>query len=233
LAILVILILAILWAAVLLPPILRSRNGSAGGGAGIGDFVARLGAFAGHRGKSGGMMPLSPIMGPVGGGGNGHGLNGSSLKGNGHHFNGSFNGGPLNGAALNGHAINGNGNGNGIGLNGNGIGPAGPVRVPSSMTPAQRRRRDILIGVLAAAGLTFCLALFTRSVAFWMLNLLADGLLAGYVYMLIQLTQRSSERQTKVRPLHGVPTAIPVYSEAHVDPPREAQVLVLRKTGSY
>jgi len=40
LAILVILLLVVLWAAVLVPPILRSRNQSSFGG--VGDFMARL-----------------------------------------------------------------------------------------------------------------------------------------------------------------------------------------------
>lgn len=206
LAVLVILILAILWAAVLLPPILRSRSES-GSPTGIGDFMSRLGSFGRSQQTDQGLPPLTPIMGPVNGGFNGNG-NG----------NGNF-------------PTNGNGNGNGHGA----AAPLGAVRVPGGMTPQQRRRRDVFVGLLALAGVTFLMALFSRSMVFWVLHLVADGLLGGYVYMLVQLKHRSSERRTKVHALHPpvVGAPVPVFSEAHVDPPRDAQVLVLRKTGSY
>ena len=78
-AILVILVLAVLWAAVLLPPILRSRNesgGSGGGVSGMGDFLNRLrdgiGSVRGVGSGGGGgrpndpsFAPMRPIMGPV------------------------------------------------------------------------------------------------------------------------------------------------------------------------
>jgi hypothetical protein len=200
LAILVILILAILWAAVLLPPILRSRNES-GAPSGVGDFMSRLGSFGRSQQGDQGLPALTPIMGPV---------------------NGGFNG-------------NGNGNGNGHGPVANGAGaPTGAVRVPGGMTPQQRRRRDVFVGLLALAGVTFFMALFARSIPFWILHLIADGLLGGYVYMLVQMKHRSSERRTKVHAIHPpMGPAVPVFSEAHVDAPRDAQVLVLRKTGSY
>jgi hypothetical protein len=185
LAILVILILAILWAAVLLPPILRSRSQS-GSPSGVADFMSRLGAFGRSQQADPGLPPLQPMMGPV--------------------------------------------NGNG------GIpGPTGPVRVPGGMTPAQRRRRDVLVGLLAGAGVTFLMALFANSIVFWGVHLVVDALLGGYVLLLLQHKSRRVERREKVRPIHppmrGVP--MPAFSEAHVDPPREAQVLVLRKTASY
>jgi hypothetical protein len=60
------------------------------------------------------------------------------------------------------------------------------------MTPAQKRRRDVLVGLLAAAGLTFVLAVFTGMIAVWLLHLLADALLGGYVYLLLQMKQRGS-----------------------------------------
>ena len=153
-AILVILVLGILWAAVLLPPILRSRNESGAPG-GIGDFVGRLRSGLGHgRGPDSGLPPLTPIMGPVGGIGP-------------------------------------------IGPNGN---PLGPVTVPGAMSPAQRRRRDVLVGLLGAAGLTFLMALFAGSVIFWVLHLLADALVGGYVYMLLQLKAKNVERRPATMP---------------------------------
>jgi len=184
LAILVILILAILWAAVLLPPILRSRSQSSGP-TGIGDFMARLGSFGRTQQADAGLAPLNPVMGPV--------------------------------------------NGNGV------SNPVGPVRVPGGMSAAQRRRRDVLVAFLAGAGITFLMALFAGSVVFWLLHLLTDALLGGYLFLLIQHKNRKVERRTKVRPIHPPvrSVAMPAYSEAHVEPPSEAQVLVLRKTGSY
>lgn len=198
-AILVILILAILWAAVLIPPILRSRH-SSGSPSGVGDFMARLGAFGRSQHAVHDLPPLDPIMGPVG----------SPYTGNGFMPNS-----------------------HGTVPNGNGGVPSGPVRV-GAMSPAQRRRRDILVGLLAAAAVTFLMALFAGSVIFWALHLVVDGLLGGYIFLLLRHKQHRAERQVKVRPIHppmrGV--AVPAYSEVHVEQPRDAQILVLRKTGS-
>jgi hypothetical protein len=197
-AILVILVLGILWAAVLIPPILRSRSEAGAAPAGVGDFVARLrsglGAGAG-RSSSALMHPLQPIVGPL------------DL------------GGPDT--------------------------PLGPVQVPGSMTPTQRRRRDVLIGLLAAVVLTFLMAVMAGSIMFWVLHLLADGVLGGYVYLLLQFKARKTERTEKVRPLAGQPTGgvisnvTPfarrryVGAPSLVEAPGEATVLALRRAGSW
>jgi hypothetical protein len=213
LAILVILVLAVLWAAVLLPPILRARNGNGSTG-GIGDFVGKLReGFGGHRSADPSLPPLVPIMGPVGGGPMG----------------------PMGGPA---------------GPMGGPVGPMGsPARVPGGMTPQQRRRRDVLVGLLAAAGLTFFMALFAGSGIFWVLQLLADALLAGYIYLLLQFKARAhggiSQQQPLTAPAYP-PARGPVTSNvanlaahrrepalSHVDAPREATVLALRRTASY
>ncbi len=60
------------------------------------------------------------------------------------------------------------------------------MRAPGGMSQMQRRRRDVLIGLLAAAGLTFLMAFMAGSIVFWVFQLLADALLAGYVYLLLQ-----------------------------------------------
>jgi hypothetical protein len=213
LAILVILVLAVLWAAVLLPPILRARNGNGSTG-GIGDFVAKLKeGLGGHRSSDAGLPPLTPIMGPVGGGPVGP-VGGP--------------GSPMGGPA----------------------GPmGGPARVPGGMTPQQKRRRDVLVGLLAAAGITFFMALFAGSPIFWVLQLLADALLAGYVYLLLQFKARASRGMAQPQPM--TPPAYPAargpvtsnvahlashrrdVTPSHVDAPREATVLALRRTASY
>ena len=61
------------------------------------------------------------------------------------------------------------------------------TRSPAALRRAEqrRRRRDVFVTLLAAAGLTFLLAL-----------------LVAYVGLLIQIQQRSAEREMKVRYLH-------------------------------
>jgi hypothetical protein len=214
LAILVILVLGILWAAVLLPPILRSRSQSGAPSGGIGDFVGRLrDGLGGHRGSDPALPPLVPIMGPVGGAPVGP-------------VGGPM--GPVGGPAT----------------------PMGPVRVPGGMSQAQRRRRDVLIGLLAAAGLTFLMAFVASSTIFWVLQLLADALLGGYIYLLLQLKARNQTPMAQpVAPgypvvANGYPVAgnvaqlsahrpRPVTVSSHVDAPQEATVLALRRTASW
>jgi hypothetical protein len=208
LAILVILILAILWAAVLLPPILRSRSESGAVSGGIGDFVGKLRSGLGARhGADPSLPPLTPIMGPVG---------------------------PVGGPMTPG------------GMPGT---PMGPVNVPGSMSPTQRRRRDVLVGLLAAAGFTLLMAVFSGTVMFWVLNLLADALLGGYIFLLLQYKARSAERApaspsrpveperpTNVANIAGRrPRALAgdVTMPSHVEAPREATVLALRRTASW
>jgi len=193
-AILVILVLAVLWAAVLLPPILRSRNESGASPGGIGDFVGKLREGLGQGRQSDSSLP--PIMGPIGG--------------------------PMPSM------------------------PVGPVRSSGGggMSPTQRRRRDILIGLMAGAGLTFVMAFLAGSMLFWVLNLLADALLGGYIYLLLQYKARRQMVGQSTRPV-GQPLHMPtnVHSidavrttqpmPSHVEAPREATVLALRRTASW
>ena len=191
-AILVILVLVVLWAAVLLPPILRSRNESGMPG-GIGDFVGKLRSGLGHGHASDGDLPaLQPIMGPIGG--------------------------PAPAAQ---HA------------------PVGPVRpsTPGQMSPTQKRRRDILVGLTAAAGVTFLLALVAGSPMFWVLHLAADGLLGGYIYLLLQFKARN-----QARALGSMPAAAPAPMPSNVaslDALRERHstgnrpALALRRTAGW
>jgi hypothetical protein len=206
-AILVILVLAILWAAVLLPPILRSRSEAGDFPGGVGEFLGKLRSGLGHgRQQDAGLPPLQPLMGPIGA--------------------------PATSAP-----------------------PTGPVQAsrPGAMSPAQRRRRDVLIGLLAAAGLTFLLAFFAGSMTFWLLNLLADALLGGYVYLLLQLKSRQQFRAQAASPMGagmgmgmgaGMPLgATNVHSldsarqrqpmPSHVEAPRGATVLALRRTAAW
>jgi hypothetical protein len=67
------------------------------------------------------------------------------------------------------------------------------------MTAVQKRRRDILLVLAGAAGLTLLVAVATRSTPMVLLNLLADAALVAYVYMLVQLRQNAREQRVKVR----------------------------------
>ena len=86
---------------------------------------------------------------------------------------------------------------------------------------ARKRRRDVLFTLAGAAGLTFLMALMLGG-SVWMLQLLCDALLAGYVVLLVQTTQRAVERDLKVRYL---PTT---RQPRHAAEP----ALLLRRSGS-
>ena len=79
----------------------------------------------------------------------------------------------------------------------------GPVHGgPGSMSPAQKRRRDVLFVLAALVGITFVVAVLQRSTPFIALQLLADAALAGYVYLLVQFRHRT-QAQRPVQPLPG------------------------------
>ena len=203
-AVVVILVLAVLWAAVLVPPILRSRaeSGAAGG---ISDFFGRMRDGLGHRANGGdpALSPLQPIMGPVG-----------------------PMGGPVDPYSS---------------------APVGPIHVPGAMSPAQRRRRDVLVGLLGAVAITLVMALFSSGLAFWVLHLVADVLLFGYVYMLLQLKARNGGAERRPMPARQGPVAPslpnvhdltarrfpPATAPSRVEVPGEATVLALRRSASW
>jgi len=84
-----------------------------------------------------------------------------------------------------------------------------PSPSPRPMTPVQKRRRDILLGLAGAVGFTFLLAVATRSASLILLHLLADAALVAYVYLLVQIRERAREQSGKVRFLssaHREPT---------------------------
>jgi hypothetical protein len=193
-AILVILVLLGLWAAVLIPPIMRSRAAAGSAPGGIGDFVGRLRVGLGQGHGQPALAPLQPIMGPVGG-----------------------------------------------------PGPSmGPIRAPGGMSSAQRRRRDVLVVLLAAVGLTFLMGVMAGSLVFWGFQILTDALLAGYVLLLLKHKAKvQARRATVARPLTPPPMPSNVHhldqtrrrpalaGPSHVDAPREATVLALRRTASW
>ena len=150
-AIPVLLILAVLWAAVLVPPVLRSRTESRRGG--LGDLHSRLGSLThrpagprstGSRGSRVPLRPVPPLTAPT----RSRGAGGRSAPGE--------------------RALPGAG-----GLS------------SQAMTPAQKRRRNVLVILIGAAILTLGLAVLVTPML-WIAHGVADVLLAAYLYLLVQ-----------------------------------------------
>jgi hypothetical protein len=163
LAIPVLLILAVLWAAVLIPPLFKHRSERRRGDS-IGDFSYKLGVI----GRTGGHTPSRPAP-PA----------------------------PMS-------------------IAGTTSAPrprAGAVR--GGMTTAQRRRRDVLVGLLAAVGVTLLAAVFTGSTTVWVLQLAVDALLVTYLVLLVRMRSLAMEQRVKVRYL-----------------PQQTPQLALRRTAS-
>ena len=178
-AILVILGLIVLWGAVLLPPILRSRNASGLGG--VSNFTDSLRSLGrGHAGVRGPALGGPVLHGPVGGvpfGPTGRPGPGPRVPG-------------VPGVAP--YARSGGG----------------------GMTPMQRRRRNVLFGLVGAVGFFFLVGLVTGSTLVWLLFLLALAGLGGYVYLLLQFKKGAALTATRpARTARPVPSAAPIADD--------------------
>jgi hypothetical protein len=98
-------------------------------------------------------------------------------------------------------------------VRGPGIGLGAPpmVRRPA-LSPAKKRRKDILTGLLAATGVSMLAGLFIGGV-FRMLFVASLLLTVGYVALLVSAQRRVIEQRTKVRRL-----ATPMAAPARVRP---------------
>jgi Flp pilus assembly protein TadB len=69
---------------------------------------------------------------------------------------------------------------------------------PATRREGRRRRRDVLVTLVAAAALTLVLAVLLGAPALW-LHLAIDAVLVGYVWLLVQLRKSAADRAAKVR----------------------------------
>ncbi len=177
----VILILAVLWVAVLAPPVIRSRREHRRSDS-IGDFNYQLGVLGKANGQPSkrrtpraaslsGPMRVAPI-------------------------------GPAYTPPTRRPRV---------------ASPGHAPKAPAQMTPAQRRRRDVLLALGAVVIVTFLLALVAGSMLLWSVQLLADALIVTYIVLLVQMQRRLAERQTKVR---------------YLSHPAAPQLVGLRRTAS-
>ena len=79
---------------------------------------------------------------------------------------------------------------------------------------AKKRRRDILVTLLAAAGLTLALTLVLPQVL--LVHLFVDALLGGYVALLVRQRRVAEERAMKVRYLSNARRPAPTAAPARV-----------------
>ena len=157
-AIPVLLILAVLWAAVLVPPVLRSRSESRRGG--IGDLHSRLGMLTNRRvgpeptGPRDTRVPLRPVP-PLQAPTRSRGQGGRTARAARPAPRGSAGG-----------------------------------RSSRAMTPAQKRRRDILVILIGGAIVSLGLAVLVSPIL-WIAQVVADVLLAVYLYLLVLMKRGS------------------------------------------
>lgn len=149
-AIVVLLILAALWAIVLVPPLVRSRTQQSGDS--IDDFNYRLGVL----GRTNGAVPVAPLPS--------RGTSSRSLL----------------------------------------AAPAAHDARP--LTPAAKRRRDVLTVLGASVAATFVLASVSGSSLLWAAQVLADLLLAAYLALYAWFRSLSIDRERTLRTLpHRAP----------------------------
>jgi hypothetical protein len=92
--------------------------------------------------------------------------------------------------------------------------PRGPIApplayrpMPGGVSPMQRRRRNVLVVLAGAVGLTFLVALFMSTMAVWFLFLLSVAALGGYVYLLIRYKHEAAARYAPPKRVYATPIA--------------------------
>lgn len=112
--------------------------------------------------------------------------------------------------------------------------------VPASLNPARRyspadakrartlrRRREVLVSLLAAMGATLVLGMLPALRVLWGLHLVLDALFIGYVVLLVRMRNVAAERDMKVRFMPRTPAVLDLR-----DPLRAEPALVLRRSAN-
>ena len=76
-------------------------------------------------------------------------------------------------------------------------------------TPAQKRRREILMGLLAAMGISLVLGVIPALRILLVVHLLADALFVGYIALLVRMRNAVAEREMSLSFLPGGSTPEP------------------------
>jgi hypothetical protein len=94
------------------------------------------------------------------------------------------------------------------------IGPYRPVTTYGRVGPgrgkrqqAQKRRRDVLLGLVVAAAGSAMLAMIPGLSVMWMVNVVVDVLFVGYIALLVRMRNVAAEREMK---LTFLPNARPI-----------------------
>jgi hypothetical protein len=202
LAIPVLLILAVLWAAVLVPPVLRSRSESRRGD--VGDFTSRLGSVTGRRSaRSKGRRPGRPL----------HAVPGAGF-------------GSARPEGVGGRR------GNGTRPTPSASQPIASGAPAPTSSAAQRRRRDVLIILSVSAVVSLLVVVLLGSPILWLAQVLADLMLVVYLVLLLLMKRRGSlaefQKDLDSWP-HGVPAIRPL---AHPRVPSRPELAPLSREDS-
>lgn len=99
------------------------------------------------------------------------------------------------------------------------IGPYRPMAAHGRVAPgrgrrqqAQRRRRDVLMGLVVAMAGSALLAMIPGLSVMWMVNVVVDILFVGYVALLVRMRNVAAEREMKLTFLPGA-RPVPIRSQ--------------------
>jgi len=85
---------------------------------------------------------------------------------------------------------------------------------------AARRRRDVLSGLALVTGATFVLGMVPALRVLWVASVLSAAVLAGYVYVLIQIREMSAGQSYRPRQAHMPARREAVAASVHRERPR-------------
>lgn len=183
----VLVILAVMWVVVLVPPLLRSRQDSRPS-----DSVVSF------RRQLSTLQRTGPQLRPVGRAQAAARSGARSLSGAGSRSSRSAYG-------LSYGSSYGSSGGYGNGYGHAGYGAARPAYAAGSYrmsrVAVRRRRQNVLFVLAVAAAGTLLLALGSQSAPVWYAHVVADVLLAGYLYLLVQLRKLEEQRDRGLGPV--------------------------------